>query len=411
MRYPLIITGTAVALLALTACTATPSSAPADSREPAASTAPPASDDPRVAEIADLVDATVSEYALKSAIVQVLVDGKELTTVVVGESTTGVPATADMHFRNGAVAISYVVAVLLQLVDDGTVSLDDTIDEWLPELPNADAVTLRMLVNMTSGYADHVADQDFLDSFVADPFQHWTSDDLIGFSLATPHLFEPGTNWDYSHAGYVILGEALTAATGKPMSRLLDELIIEPLELDGTVGDQGPLIPEPVQHAFTAERGVWEDSTYWDPSWTLPDGAVQTTTISDMARSFDAIVGAGELLSPESYEAMVAPSLVGFGSPLEGCRTCHELTEEWNYGLGVVRSENWLLQTPAFGGYAGAVATLPSERITVAASVTYTEASQTDWPGILSNRADDLVRRIATLLSPDDAPTASRADG
>lgn len=396
----LIFAAAAAAIaMALAGCSAPAATIPA----PDASSADPI-DDERIAGINRIVDQVVDEHSLKSAIVRVLVDGEELTTVVRGESTTGVPATAEMQFRNGSVAISYVSAILLQLVDDGTVHLDDTIDTWLPDLPMADQVTLRMLAQMTSGYPDHVANADFVDALVADPFQNWSQDELIAFSLASDHVFEPGSNWDYSHAGYVILGQVLAKATGKSLAALMDELILVPLGLENTHSEQTPYIPEPVLHAFTAERGIWEDSTFWNPSWTLPAGAVQTTDIADMASSFDAIVGAGELLSEESHKEMIAPALIGFGAPLEGCFTCHELTREWNYGLGVVRSNEWLMQTPSFGGYAGAVMTLPDKRITIAAVVTYTEPSNADWQDALPNRAENIARLIAASMSPDSQP-------
>ena len=81
------------------------------------------------------------------------------------------PATEEMHFRNGAVAISYLGTVLLQLVDEGTVGLDDTIDEWLPDLPASDRITLRMLANSTSGYVDYVPMDSFEDALKKDPFR------------------------------------------------------------------------------------------------------------------------------------------------------------------------------------------------------------------------------------------------
>ena len=99
----------------------------------------------------------MEKYHLKAVLARVTKDTEELATVAMGESMTGVPATEEMHFRNGAVAISYLGTVLLQLVDEGTVGLDDTIDRWLPKAPASDKVTLRMLANCTSGYHDFVA--------------------------------------------------------------------------------------------------------------------------------------------------------------------------------------------------------------------------------------------------------------
>ena len=98
----------------------------------------------------------MAKYALKAVIVRVTIDGREVVTEALGESMTGVPATTDMHFRNGAVAFTYMATLVLQLVDQGVVRLDDPLATWLPELPDADRVTLRMLVNMTAGYPDYV---------------------------------------------------------------------------------------------------------------------------------------------------------------------------------------------------------------------------------------------------------------
>ena len=263
---------------------------------------------------------------------------------------------------------------------------------------------------MTAGYPDHVADAEFVAASVADPFHSWTSGELIRISLGAPRLFAPGENWDYSHAGYVVLGEVLEVASGKPLEELIAEGILDPLELDATVQDVGPAIPEPAVHAFTLERGVWEDSTYWNPSWTLPAGAIETSSISDVAASFDAIVGRGELLEKASWEAMIDPVLVGFGEPLDGCRSCHTMGEEWSYGLGAVLTGDWVKQTPLFGGYAGAVVTLPETRaedgrsVTVAVAVTYTPDTYTDWDATLRNYADDLALAAAGELVPHNPP-------
>ena len=85
---------------------------------------------------------------LNAVIVRVTVDGKPVLTRALGTSMTGVPATTAMHFRNGAVAISYVSTLLMIYVDQHKVSLDDTVAKWFPDLPEADTVTLKMLANI-----------------------------------------------------------------------------------------------------------------------------------------------------------------------------------------------------------------------------------------------------------------------
>ena len=77
----------------------------------------------------------MEEAHLKAVIVRVTIDGQEIVTEALGESMTGVPATTDMHFRNGAVAISYMSTLLLQLVDERVMTLDDKLSIWLPDLP------------------------------------------------------------------------------------------------------------------------------------------------------------------------------------------------------------------------------------------------------------------------------------
>jgi CubicO group peptidase (beta-lactamase class C family) len=146
------------------------------------------------ADILALVGEAMATHHLKAVILRVLIDGEEIVTAAFGESMTGVPATTDMHFRNGAVAISYMSTLLLLLVDDGTVTLDDPLANWLPDLPDAEQVTLRMLANMTAGYPDFVPDPGMTAAIYANPFRQWTTQEQIAVSLAQPRVFPPGTN-------------------------------------------------------------------------------------------------------------------------------------------------------------------------------------------------------------------------
>jgi CubicO group peptidase (beta-lactamase class C family) len=120
------------------------------------------------------------------------------------------------------------------------VSLDDKVATWLPDLPHAIAVTLGQLAQMTSGYA-------------------------------------PGTNWNYAHTNYVILGMALARITGQDLSTALQEKVLTLLGLHDTTDPAGTaIIAEPALHAFSSERRqslsvpastpLYEESTHWNPS-------------------------------------------------------------------------------------------------------------------------------------------------
>ena len=124
---------------------------------------------PEAQKVAAAAKRAMEKYHLKAVLAKVTRGTEEVATLAMGESMTGVPATVDMHFRNGAVAISYLGTVLLQLVDEGKVALDDTIDEWLPDALASEKVTLRMLANCTSGYPDYVTQKSFNDGWVAPP--------------------------------------------------------------------------------------------------------------------------------------------------------------------------------------------------------------------------------------------------
>ncbi|HYH12383.1 MAG TPA: serine hydrolase domain-containing protein [Thermomicrobiales bacterium] len=360
--------------------------------------------------ILDIAEEAMSEMHLRAVLLHVTVDGDELVHHAVGESMTGIPATADMHVRNGAVAITYMSTLLLRLVDEGVLALDDAIDRWLPELPDADQVTLRMLANMTSGYPDFVQNADFLRNNTENPFRAWTPDEQIEFGLSTPRVFAPGTNWDYSHTNYVILGLALEAATGEPLDALLRQHILDPLNLTGTASEQTAWMPDPVLHAFTSERreqlGVpagtrfYEESTFWDPSWTLARGSVQYSTIADMTTSFAAI-GRGDLLSEASYRELVNHDLLGFGAPLAGCPNCRTLDATQLYGLGIWMTGGWLLQNPLFSGYAGTTVYHPEGRIAIGVATTFAEGAF-DEQGIYQNSSTTIAARIGTLLMTED---------
>lgn len=368
----------------------------------------------KAAEIVRIAGRFMTENDLNAVILRVTVGGKPLVTAALGNSMTGVKATTAMHFRNGAVAISYMSTLLMEYVDEHKIRLSDPVSTWLPDLPDAKVVTVKMLANMTSGYADYVSNPVFQRAYERNPFQAWTGRELLSFALSRPMAFAPGTNWGYSHTNYVILGEILQRIGGKPLATLLRQHVLLPLGLTHTVASQTATIPAPVLHAYSSERrealGVpsgtsfYEDSTYWNPSWTIAPGSVETTDIADMAATAQGI-GGGSLLSKAAYRTQTGPSLLGFGANVANCTAlaCAKQTTGYNYGLGIVRSGAWLLQNPAFGGYGAVEAYLPTKKIAIAVVVTYGQKAF-DAQGNVPNDSDPIFRAIGAYLAPREAP-------
>ncbi|MGW0947643.1 serine hydrolase domain-containing protein [Streptomyces sp. NPDC002623] len=383
----------AAALLASTLQTAVAAAAPERHDQACTATRNP---EGRARQVMDIVRQAQQELDLEAALVKVTVDGRELVTGAVGESMTDVPATPAMHFRTGSVGIAFMGTVLLQLVDEHKVRLDDPVSRWLPDLPHGDEITLRMLGDSTSGLHDYVTDPVFLERLYADPWQHWTPEEVVGISLSHPLWYEPGTNWSYSHANFVLLGQALEKITDTPLERLLEERILKPLDLRNTRNNDTAVIPRPVLHAYDDERGTYEESTYFNPSWTTAPGAILTQDICDLARSGQG-VGAGELLSRRAHRTQLDPGTVGLGQPTETCpaTVCLPMTEDFHFGVGVVVKNGWVVQNPSFFGYAAVMAYEPHERLSIAVSTTVGP----DAPG--GNNAQTITERIADLLAPE----------
>ncbi|MDJ1372722.1 serine hydrolase domain-containing protein [Gulosibacter molinativorax] len=352
--------------------------------------------------VADIVQQAVDGSGLTSALYRVTRGDEVIATGAIGDSIHGVPAELDMHFRNGNVAFAYMGTLLLLMAEDGTLTLDDTISQWLPDLdvPRADEVTLKMLVQNTSGYPDYVRDPAFGERFLQNPFQQFDADDLLDYAFTTPPLYEPGTAWNYAHTSYVILGEVLAAAGGQPLADLLTERVITPMGLASTTPVLTSAVPEPVLHSFSSEREVFEDTTYWNPSWQTAPGSVVATNICDLAESAQAI-GTGSLLSDASFDAMIAPETAELPAPPASCTACRQFTEDQYYGMGVIVRAGWIHQTPLFAGTGVVHAYLPPEDLTVAVvAVSGKESDSTQ------NHAIEIWTSIAAELSPDHVPPA-----
>ncbi|WP_051837612.1 serine hydrolase domain-containing protein [Streptomyces sp. NRRL F-2580] len=326
------------------------------------------------------VTEALARYKLTAAMAEVWVDGERVATSAAGETMTGFPATTDMRFRIGAVAIPYLTTALLKLVDEGEVTLDDKISRWRPDLPHADEITLKMLASTSSGYADYVTDKGFIDALYKNPFRTWTAEERVKISVSKPLVLPPGSGFAYSHANWVILGDIIAKVRRKPLEEVMVQDVLKPLGLSHTAISSKADIPEPVLHSFDNERGVFEDATYWNPSWTLAPGSVMTGTLEDAAKSFAAI-GEGRLLTPESHKAQLTGVVKVKG-------------DTW-YALGLPVQNTWIVQNPSFAGYEGTVAYLPSKKIAIATVATQGLGST------VQNASSNVLQAIAGHVAPE----------
>jgi len=373
--------------------------------------APSAAVQPQAAMIQNIVRTAMKQHHLKALIVQVRSGGSNVYTAAFGESMSGVPATPNMHFRNGAMAFAYMSTMLLELVDQKKVTLDTKLSRFRPDLPYADRITLKNLANMTSGYADYVYQPAVLNGTVLNPFRRWSPEELIHIGVTKPMYFKPGTNFGYSHTNFAIMGGVLEKITGMPLNAAMHKYIFGPMGLTQTNAFGTPYIPDPILHTFSSERRellakpkvpFYEESTFWNPSWTTFDGAVQTTDITDMSKSMEAIA-TGKVLSRSSLAAQIGPSLVGFGHPQKGCPVCRKNTTAFHYGLGVDLFGPWIAQNKLFSGSSATVGYLPAQRLTITVEVTYLPEAF-DAEGNYKDASVSAFTALANVLAPNTLP-------
>jgi len=215
----------------------------------------------------------------------------------------------DHAFRVGSITKTFVATVVLQLAAEGTLGLDDALERWLPGLvPNAQAITLRQLLNHTSGIYNYTDDEALNSSLIRNPRRVVTPVELVSFATKHGPVFDPGTSWSYSNTGYILLGLVIEKATATSLEQELRERIFQPLALTRTSFPAAPTLPRPFAHGYLpvslvpTPNGKAVDVTVWSPSWTWAAGAL-VSTASDLARFYGALVR-GELLPAEQFRAM-----------------------------------------------------------------------------------------------------------
>ena len=156
-------------------------------------------------------------------------------------------------FRIGSLTKTYVATILLQLAEEGRLSLDDRVSLFLPGLvPGGDKITIRQLLNQTSGLFDYEKDPLVLAPYLAGNLAYrWAPRKLVRIAVSHRPLFTPGTRWSYSNTNYILAGLIVEAATGATLGQVLDRRLSEPLHLRHTTFRPRPECRCPMRTATT----------------------------------------------------------------------------------------------------------------------------------------------------------------
>lgn len=289
----------------------------------------------------------------------------------VSNKSTGQPMQPDDRMLAGSVGKMHVAAVMLQLVEAGHAELDAKISRWVggepwfPRLPNAHQITLRHLMNHTSGMPEHVTLPEMIAALAATPDKVWRPEELVALVLDKEPVCPVGECWSYADTNYILVGMIIERITGRTYYGELTTRILEPLRLTDTIpSDRNPL-PGLVD-GYTFEQNpfpvpevvVSNGRCAFNPQMEWTGGGLLSTS-RDLAR-WARLLYAGDVLKPETKDAMLS----GVDTPRWPNTT---------YGLGVI-----IRQTehgPAYGhagwfpGYVTIVSYYPRLEVALAAQL------------------------------------------
>ncbi|MEU7137721.1 serine hydrolase domain-containing protein [Streptomyces sp. NPDC046261] len=252
------------------------------------------------------------------------------------------PMPRDGRFRIGSATKTFTATVVLQLVGEGRMSLEDTVEQWLPGVVRGNGndgrhITVRQLLQHTSGIPDVKPEIPALNSangYRAERYRTYTAEELMERAMRKRPDFPPGRGWSYSNTNYTLAAMITHKVTGRSWATEVRDRIIRPLSLTGTTTPgTSPFIPGPHARgyaAFGTDRSI--DVTTLNPSMAVGSGSI-ISTAHDLNRFYAALLG-GRLLAPAQLDEMTTT----MPAPELGVR----------YGLGLAE-----IPLPCGGSYFG----------------------------------------------------------
>jgi D-alanyl-D-alanine carboxypeptidase len=268
---------------------------------------------PTRAQVQRALDRTVAAGAPGAVAVITGPHGRERYSAGLANVRRGTPISPRNHQRVGSITKQFTATVMLQLVAEGKIGLQDSVEKWLPGVvPGGDRITIRELLNMTSGLANYCSVPEtstLCDPPPAEMSRRWTPRQLVDIGVQAPRTFPPGEGWAYTNTNYVLLQMIVERATGNSLGAELRHRIFRPLGLKDTQFAPTRLsIPKPFTHGYDVlGAGSWPpDVTRTSPTVAWGAGAIVSRP-GDIQAFERALLG-GRLLPPDLLSQMKAPT-------------------------------------------------------------------------------------------------------
>lgn len=288
-------------------------------------------------------------------VVGVWVDGKGAWIKSAGkaDTKTGEPVSPRDGFRIASITKTFTGTIVLQLVDEGRLTLDDTIDKYVSGIPDGDKITMRMLLNHTSGIYDCDDDPGLSETILAEPLKQWTPQEMVDIALKYPPYFPPGQGYHYSNTDSILLGMVIEKVTGKKVEALFKTRIFDKLGLKNTYFPTGPYMPSPHAHGYFEVDGKMKDVTVMNMSWDWTAGAV-ISNLNDL-KTWVHELGEPKLISERMQKERL--ETVGVKKGSTGVTS--------GYGLHISMVNDYLGHTGADDGWTSLVYRWPEKGVTV----------------------------------------------
>jgi D-alanyl-D-alanine carboxypeptidase len=273
--------------------------------------------------------------------------GKFVRAFGTGDLSTKAPLRPDDHFRIASNTKTFTATAVLQLVDKGTLRLHDHLEKFIPGIPYGNRITIKELLNMSSGIYDFTSDEELVKKFVDDPLlPGWTPQDLIPFIQSHKPAFAPGTAVAYCDANYVLLGLIVEKVTGRKLGDVIQTEILDELGMRNTSYPTTSDLPAPFSRGYYPVTDASpREITEINPDFPAGAGAM-ISTLGDL-RIWVKALATGKLLSPAAQKLRLEINpFTGLGSAT-------------GYGLGIYKLEGFLGHNGAVLGYSSAMFYLP----------------------------------------------------